>query len=148
MATTIKRLLAFPLIIMTCVGCYTSLENIEICNNKFDIYKHTEYNYEQKLTATFNSLCFHKSKLIALAYQVSGYRDNDSNLVYTILTHRNDSLIVATYYKDKVYGYSYQSLRYFKCIKNGIVALNTKGLPDFEITKKTARKHKMKLKNK
>jgi len=41
-------------------------------------------------------LCFHNTKVFAFPYQSAGFRDNDSNLVYTILSHRNESLIVTT----------------------------------------------------
>ncbi len=138
MGVKLNKIIVFFSLIFICAGCYTASETITICGNKYDIYKHTEYNYEQRLNATFNMLYFHNTKVFAFAYQSAGFRDNDSNLVYTILSHRNDSLIETTYFKDNVFGHPYQSIRYFKCIKNGIVSLNS----NIIITKKTSKKRK------
>lgn len=91
-------------------------------------------------------LCFHNTKVFAFPYQSAGFRDNDSNLVYTILSHRNESLIVTTYFKDNVFADPDQSVRYYRCIAKGLVSLSTYGYPDYFIIKKIARKDGRRLK--
>ncbi len=141
MAVTIRYWICF-IIVSFGTGCITSNESITICDKKYDIHRDTDYNYEQKLNSTFNIICFRNSRVIAFAYQSAGFRNDDSNLVYTSLIHRNDSLILATYYKKDVYGYPHQSFRYYKCIRDGLVSLNSNNVS----TKRTARKKNNKLK--
>ena len=131
-----KKYLICLIIIIPGTGCSTSNETITICGNKYDVYKDTDYDYEQKLSATFNILCFHNSRIIAFAYQSAGIRNSDSNLVYTIFNQQKDTLKVTTHYNDKVYGYPHQSSRHYKCIKNGFVSLSS----GIIITKNTSRK--------
>jgi len=147
MAITLNKTLVYFAIIISSIGCYTTKETITICGRKYDVYKETEYDYEQKLNSTVNIICFRNSKLIAFAYQSSGFRNNDSNLVHTIIKHQNDSLLITTIFQEQVYGYPYQATRYYRCLKNGIVILYRNGNPDFIITKKSARRNKNKMKN-
>lgn len=144
MGITIRKVYFYSFILVVGLGCASSNETITICGNKFDVYKETEYDYEQKLNSTTNILCFHKSKVIAFAYQSAGFRNNDSNLVYTVMKQQNDSLQVTTRYNDTVFGYPFESTRYFRCLKNGLIQLYSNGNPEYIITKKTARKNKLK----
>ena len=146
MATTIKKNIVWLMFIISGFGCSISNEAITICGKKYDMYRDTEYDYEQKLNSTVNILCFRNSKVIAFAYQSAGFRNSDSNLVYTILKHQDDSLIVTTHFNDNVFGYPFQSTRYYRCLENGLVQLYQNGNPDYVITKRTARRNNNKLK--
>lgn len=90
MSTTIKKIIVWLIILISGIGCSTSNEAISICGKKYDVYRDTEYDYEQKLNSTVSILCFRNSRVIAFAYQSAGFRNSDSNLVYTTLKHQND----------------------------------------------------------
>lgn len=92
MGTKMKNLIFFLTTVFIYAGCYTSNETIILCNQEFDVYKQTEYNYEQDLYVTYNSLCFKNTGLIAFSYESAGYRDSDTKLIYTLFGQQNDSL--------------------------------------------------------
>lgn len=142
MAIAIKKYTMWLITLISICSCSTSNETITICGNKYDIYKTTEYDYEQKLNATTNILCFRNSRAIAFSYQCAGFRNDDNNLVYTTFKYQNDSLIVTTHFNDSVYGYPHEAIRYFKCLKNGMERLYQNGNPNYLITKRTAKKNK------
>jgi len=146
MAIKMRNIIFFLTTVFIYVGCYTTNETIILCDQKFGVYKRTEYNYEQNLNATYNSLCFKNTRLIAFSYQSAGYRDSDTNLVYTLFHHQNDSLLVTTIYREKGFGDPDQFVRYYRCTAKGLVSLSTNGYPDYFITKKTARKDGRRLK--
>ncbi|MEO0066853.1 MAG: hypothetical protein RI983_2179 [Bacteroidota bacterium] len=142
MGTRLKYMVVISIILLVTEGCYSPHEVITIWNKKYDVYKDDEYLDEQNLLTTFNTVCFHKTKLVAFAYQSAGKR-NDSNFVNSELKVQNDTLIIITRFDKSVYGYPRQFIRYYQFHDEGLISLNSNNL----ITPKYSRKNNMRYRS-
>ena len=142
MVTAIKKITAIFLILFL-VSCKTISDSIIICGKKFDVYKDVEYDYEKDLKISYYTICFHKTKYIAFAYESIGSR-NDSILLNTIIENKGDSIIISTHCEKAVYGYDYSYIRKYHCLENGVASISSIYNSEFVITIDTAKKYNMK----
>ena len=130
----------YYLIIFWFFSCVSPYQQVSICDNYYDVFKHTEYDYEIEDYVTIHTLLFPKTKLVAFSYEVNSEISSDRNMVKTSLYYVGDTLTVKTsFYNSR--DTLHTSISKYLCIPNGLVRLSDV-YPDSRhfLTKKTARK--------
>lgn len=146
MAITVRIFLLLGML-YSISGCNTSRNTILICGQQYDVHTRKTFLQEENMSAVFKTVCFKNSHYYLFSYMSEAKR-LDSNLVSTTIQMQGDSIIIRTLYDKTVYGYDYKTVRYFRCLPDGIISMATDGNPDFVITKDTARKYDMKFQRK